>query len=134
MKKIFFILFHALLLPFLTFSQAPSAIPYQAVVRNVDGSVMSNASLMITLMIHDVTATGTVVFEESHTTSSNAQGLININVGSGAASVGSFNAIDWGSSAKFLHVQLDAGNGLIDMGTQQLMSVPYALHASKIQV
>ena len=107
-----------LFLPIISFSQAPSTIPYLAIIRNVDGSIMSNASLMITLMIHDVTATGTVVYEESHTTSSNAQGLINISVGSGNATIGSFNAIDWGSSAKFLHVQLDAGNGLIDMGTQ----------------
>ncbi len=121
-----------LLLPFLSFSQSPATIPYQAVVRNVDGSAMANASLNITLMIHDVTTTGSVVYEESHATSSNAQGLININVGSGTASIGSFNSIDWGNNAKFLHVQMDAGNGVVDLGTQQLMSVPYALYANEV--
>lgn len=121
-----------LFLPLFSSSQSPTAIPYQAVVRNVDGSVISNTPLNITLMIHDATASGTVVYEESHATSSNAQGLININVGSGTASIGSFNSIDWGSGDKFLHVQMDAGNGMVDLGTQQLMSVPYALHANEI--
>lgn len=68
---------------------------------------MANASLNITLIIHDVTATGPVVYEESHATSTNAQGLININVGSGAASISYFNSIDWGNNAKFLQVQMD---------------------------
>lgn len=119
-----------LFLPILSISQSPTAIPYQAVVRNTDGSAMANASLNITLIIHDVTANGSVVYEESHATSSNAQGLINVNVGSGTASIGSFNTIDWSNGAKFLHVQLNAGNGVVDLGTQQMMSVPYVLHAN----
>ena len=122
------------LIPSFLFSQSPSAIPYQAVVRNADGTVMANTSLNITLMIHDITATGNVVYEESHSATSNAQGLININVGSETPTIGSFNAIAWGNGAKFLHVQMDTGNGPVDLGTQQLMSVPYALHAAKIQV
>lgn len=132
MKSITLALF--LFLPFFSFSQSPNAIPYQAIVRNSDGTVMANTSLNVVMMIHDITASGTVLYEESHVTSSNAQGLIQINVGSGTASVGSFNTVDWGGGAKFLHVQIDAGSGLVDQGTQQLMSVPYALHASKIHI
>ena len=51
-------------------------------------------------------------------------------MGSGTASIGSFNTIDWDNGAKILHVQLNAGNGVVDPGTQQMMSVPYALHAN----
>jgi uncharacterized protein (TIGR02145 family) len=128
------LLLYFLLIPFLLFSQSPQSIPYQAVLRNSDGSVMANTSLNITLMVHNATATGTVVYEESHTTSSNAVGLININIGSGTATTGAFNTIEWEGAAKFLHVQMDAGNGLIDLGTQQMMSVPYALHTSQVAI
>jgi uncharacterized protein (TIGR02145 family) len=113
-----------------SFSQSPSSIPYQAVLRSSDGSVMANSSATITFKIHDSTASGTVVFEETHTTTSNAQGLISLNVGEGSAVSGTFSAINWGSGAKFLHVLMNAGNGIVDLGTQQMMSVPYALYAN----
>jgi uncharacterized protein (TIGR02145 family) len=123
-------LFLALFLPFLSFSQSPATIPYQAVVRNTDGSAMANASLNITLIIHDVTANGSVVYEESHATSSNAQGLISLNVGQGSAVFGTINGVNWSTGNKFLQVLMNAGNGNVDLGTQQMMSVPYALHTN----
>jgi hypothetical protein len=116
------------------YAQAPQSIPYQAVVRNTDGTVMSNTALTMTFKIHDVSATGTVVYEESHTTSSNAQGLVALNVGGGLPITGTFNSINWGNGAKFLHVLMNAGNGLVDLGTQQMLSVPYALYANDITV
>ena len=94
------------------FSQAPQSIPYQAVVRNMDGSVLSNAPITMTFKVHDVSATGTVVYEENHTTSSNAQGLVALNVGGGTPITGTFNTINWGNGAKFLHVLMNAGNGV----------------------
>jgi uncharacterized protein (TIGR02145 family) len=127
---LFLALFLFLALSLCSHSQSTSTIPYQAVVRNTDGSTMANASLNITLIIHDVTANGSVVYEESHATSSNAQGLISVSVGEGAVTFGTFNGIDWGNGTKFLHVQMDAGNGPVDLGTQQLMSVPYVLHTN----
>jgi uncharacterized protein (TIGR02145 family) len=113
-----------------SFSQSPSSIPYQAVLRSSDGFVMANSSATITFKIHDSTASGVVVYEETHTTTSNAQGLISLNVGEGSAVSGTFSAINWGSGAKFLHVLMNAGNGIVDLGTQQMMSVPYALYAN----
>jgi hypothetical protein len=95
----------------------------------MDGSVLSNAPITMTFKIHDVSATGTVVYEENHTTNSNAQGLVTLNVGAGTAITGTFNSINWGNGAKFLHVLMNAGNGVVDLGTQQMMSVPYALHS-----
>ncbi len=116
------------------FSQAPQNIPYQAVVRNTDGSVLSNTPLTMTFKIHDVSATGTVVYEENHTTSSNAQGLVALNVAGGTPITGTFNTINWGNGAKFLHVLMNADNGVVDLGTQQMMSVPYALYADDVNV
>ncbi len=115
-------------------AQAPQSIPYQAVVRNTDGSVLANAEISITFKVHDINATGNVVYEETHITSSNTQGLIALNVGGGTPITGTFSNINWGSGAKFLHVVMNSGSGIVDLGTQQMMSVPYALHAGEINV
>jgi hypothetical protein len=130
MKQLFTLL--VIIVTHIAFAQAPQSIPYQAIVRNTDGSVIGNTPLTMTFKIHDVLATGTVVYEENHTTASNAQGLVALNVGGGTPTSGSFNSINWGNGAKFLHVLMNAGNGAIDLGTQQMMSVPYALYAEKV--
>ncbi len=118
----------------ITIAQSPQSIPYQAVVRNTDGSVIGNTALTMTFKIHDATAIGTVVYEEMHATTSNAQGLVAMNVGEGTPVTGNFSNINWGNGAKFLQVLMDAGNGAIDLGTQKMMSVPYSLYAEDIKV
>ncbi len=90
MKKHFLLSILFLFLAPALYSQAPQSIPYQAVVRNTDGSTMANAAVTITFMIHDNSATGTVVYEEIHATSTNAQGLLSLNVGGGTAVTGTF--------------------------------------------
>jgi uncharacterized protein (TIGR02145 family) len=125
---LFFPLFPSLI------SQSPLSIPYQAVIRNTDGSTMANAAVTITFKIHDNNATGTVVYEETHATTTNAQGLVSLNVGGGTAVTGTFSGIQWGSGSKFLQVLMNAGSGIVDLGTQQMMSVPYALYAEEVNV
>jgi uncharacterized protein (TIGR02145 family) len=115
-------------------AQAPQTIPYQAVLRNSDGSIMANTAATITLKIHDITATGMVVYQETHATTTNAQGLVSLNVGGGTAVTNTFSGIQWGAGSKFLHVLMDTGSGLVDLGTQQMMSVPYALYAEEVNV
>jgi hypothetical protein len=123
-----------LTMSFITNAQSPQSIPYQAVVRNADGSIMSNTSITLAFKIHDATAIGTVVYEEMHATTSNAQGIVVMNVGEGTPVTGNFSNINWGNGAKFLQVLMDAGNGTLDLGTQQMMSVPYALYADDVNV
>ncbi len=116
------------------FGQAPMSIPYQAVVRNADGSVIANTSLTMTFKIHDVAATGNVVYQETQAVNSNAQGLVVCSVGSGTVVQGTFAGIQWGSGAKFMQVLMNTGSGEIDLGTQQMMSVPYALYAGACDI
>lgn len=111
------------------FAQSPQAIPYQAIIRNNDGTVMSNTALSLTFKIHDSSATGTIVYDETHSTSSNSLGLVSVNVGGGSPVSGTFSSINWSNGAKYLQVLMNAGNGDIDLGTQQMLSVPYALYA-----
>ncbi len=91
---------------------------------------MASSAVSLTFMIHDFTATGTVVYQESHALTSNAQGLVSCVVGNGVVSEGNFAGISWGGGAKFLHVMM----GSTDLGTQQMLSVPYALYANGVGV
>jgi hypothetical protein len=111
------------------FSQAPQGIPYQAVARDTQGNPMANQSLSVQFTLHESSADGQIVFQETQTTTTNGQGLFSLNFGAGVPYIGTFAGINWGSGYKFLQVQADFGNGYIDLGTQQLMSVPYALYA-----
>jgi uncharacterized protein (TIGR02145 family) len=129
MKTFLTLSLHLLITSFL-WAQAPQGIPYQAVMRNADGSVMASTAVSLTFMIHDGTATGAIVYQESHSLTSNAQGLVSCVVGSGVVSQGNFANINWGGGAKFLHVMM----GSIDLGTQQMLSVPYALYSETTNV
>ncbi len=114
------------------YSQAPQAIPYQAVARDNAGGLISNQNISLRFSIHDATAGGTVVYKETKSTTTNAFGLFSVNVGQGTVVTGTFSSINWGGGSKFLQVEMDATGGVsyVDMGTQQMLSVPYALSSS----
>ena len=130
MKHFFFILF-ACFVSCTLLGQAPHGIPYQSVLRSSAGNILSNQTVSMRFSLHDSIATGTIVYQETHTTSTNNLGLVTINIGEGTASISSFSTINWGHNAKFLQIEMDANGGTnyIDLGTQQMMSVPYALYA-----
>lgn len=116
----------ALLLSMMLFAQAPALIPYQAIARNAAGEPLASSTLNARFTIHDGTATGNSVWQELQTVSTSALGLFTAQLGSSV----SLNTVNWSNGAKFMQVDLDLGNGFIDMGTQQLLSVPYALNSS----
>ncbi len=120
----------ALLLSAILFAQAPALIPYQAIARNAAGEPLASSSINARFTIHDGTATGTSVWQELQTVSTSALGLFTVQLGSSVA----LTNVNWGTGAKFMQVELDLGNGFIDMGTQQLLSVPYALHAGSVHL
>ena len=130
MKKIY-ILLSFCLIHFITQAQAPQGIPYQSVIRNGSGALIINQAIHIRFSIHDSTMLGTVVYQEKHITTTSNLGMITLSIGQGTPSIGSFSAINWGSGAKFMQVELDAagGSNFTDLGTQQMMSVPYSLYA-----
>ena len=113
-----------------TTSTAPPGIPYQAEVRNESGEVLANANVHVRFTLHELTANGTVSYQETHAITTNELGLFAATIGAGTAAQGTFAGINWSQTTKFLQVEVDAGNGFITMGNQQLMSVPYALYAA----
>jgi hypothetical protein len=91
-----------------------------------------NTAVKVRFSILDSVATGTLVYKETHSTTTNTVGLFNVNVGMGTPVTGTFSAINWGKNAKFMQMELDitgTGSSYVDMGTQQMLSVPYALYA-----
>ena len=113
-------------------AQAPQGIPYQSVIRNGSGALLVNQAVHLRFSIHDSTMLGTIVYQETHTTTTSNLGMVTVAIGQGTPSIATFSSINWGSGAKFMQVELDAsgGNNYIDLGTQQMMSVPYALYAA----
>lgn len=115
-------------------AQSPNMINYQGVARNTNGSAIANQNIKVRLKVRQGTATGTVKYSEVRSLTTDASGLFTIQIGSAGATstTGSWGAIKWESGAKFLQVEMDAtgGNNFIDMGTQQLLSVPYAQYAN----
>ena len=113
---------------FIARAQAPQGINYQAVVRNSQGQTLpSGVAVSMRFTIHDSTATGTPVFQETTTATTNQFGLVVHVIGS----VNNLETVNWGRGEKFLQVEVDVNGGtnFTDMGTSQLMSVPYALYA-----
>jgi uncharacterized protein (TIGR02145 family) len=117
----------ALLVSAMLLAQAPALIPYQAIARNPAGEPMASSSINARFTIHDLTATGTSVWQELQTVSTSSLGLFTAQLGSSVP----LTIVDWANGAKFMQVELDLGNGFIDIGTQQLLSVPYALYAGE---
>ncbi|PCJ64375.1 MAG: hypothetical protein COA58_13560 [Bacteroidetes bacterium] len=130
MKKIILSL-TLLFIALFTLGQAPNAFNYQAAVRDASGDVLANQNVRFRISIRESSINGTSVYTETHSATTNEYGLINLAIGNGAIVSGSFNAISWGSKAYFLKTEMDASGGTsyIEMSTQQLMSVPYALSA-----
>ncbi len=107
-------------------AQAPALIPYQAVARNGSGQALSNATINARFTIHDGTATGVAVWQEMQTVTTSALGLFTASLGTSVPLTG----VNWGSGDKFMQVEIDLGQGFLDLGTQQMLSVPYALYGN----
>ena len=115
------------------FAQAPEKFTYQAVVRNANNTLVANAQVGVRVNILQGTATGSAVYSETHMVSSNANGLVTLNIGAGSVLHGSFANIDWADGPYFLKTDIDpnGGNDYNITSTQQLLSVPYALYAKE---
>ena len=113
------------------FAQTPQNINYQAVVRNNTGDVIKNQSVSFRLSITEG-LNGVTTYSETHPATTNSLGLVNLTIGTGTATTGTFVAINWALGQKFLKIEVDAmgGTNYTLMGTQQFVSVPYALHAT----
>jgi len=109
-----------------TFSQAPQKMSYQAVVRNSSNSLVSNSNVGIKISILQGSANGNAVYSETHTTTTNSNGLATIEIGNGTVLTGAFGSINWGQGPFFIKSETDisGGSNYTISATSQLLSVP----------
>ena len=130
MKRVF-ALAAALLLAVMLWAQSPEKMSYQSVVRDASNALVTNQTVGMQLSILQGTASGTAVYVETQTPTTNSNGLVSLQIGSGALVSGDFTSINWSSGLYFVKTEIDllGGNTYTITGTSQLMSVPYALYA-----
>ncbi|MBN2775272.1 MAG: hypothetical protein JXR31_13535, partial [Prolixibacteraceae bacterium] len=116
-------------------AQSPELINYQTIVRDASGNVLENQDISFLISITQESESGIVVYSEKHFVKTNQFGLINLQIGSGEVESGSLPSVNWGSNSHFLKVEMDpsGGSSFTLMGTVQLLSVPYALHAKTVE-
>jgi len=112
-------------------AQAPNLMSYQSIVRNSSNAVVTNQSVGVKFSILKGSATGTVVYSETQTATTNTNGLFTTELGSGTLVSGSLSTIDWGVDKYFVKTEIDpaGGTSYSISGTHQLLSVPYAINA-----
>ena len=76
---------------------------------------------------------GDSVYSEIHIEQTSSLGLVNLAIGKGTGVIGDFSSIDWGEHEYFIKVEIDTegGTNFTELGTSQLLSVPYALYSKK---
>ena len=111
-------------------AQAPQGFNYQATVRNSSGALVINQNVLFKFNIMQNSQTSLPVYSETHQAPTDDLGQVNLTVGQGTATTGTFAGINWANGSYFLGIELNTGTGYVAMGTTQLLSVPYALYAN----
>ena len=113
------------------FSQAPEKMTYQAIIRAQDNSLVINSNISLRILVHQGTAAGVVVYQETHSAVTNNNGLVSLEIGKGTIITGNFSKIAWDKGPFFIETQVDVAGGknYNIIGITELLSVPYALHA-----
>ena len=111
------------------FSQ--SGINYKAIIKDGGGNILVSQAVDLQFIIYEGAALTNNVYQESHTTNTDANGIVIVNIGEGTTT-DVFTDVAWGNDEHWLNVQVDTGTGLMDLGTTQFMAVPYALNAANV--
>ena len=129
MKKFYSIIFLVVALLTQLQAQAPQGFNYQATVRDAGGNLILNTNVYFKFNILQGSQTAIPSYTEVHFVPTDDLGQVNLVIGQGTPSTGTFSELDWSLGSYFLSIELDTGSGYVAMGTTQLLSVPYALYA-----
>jgi len=119
-----------------SFSQVPQKMSYQAIVRNATGELVKAKKINMRVSIVQGSATGTVVYVETDTTTTNNNGLATIQLGAGKVVSGIFSTINWANGPYYIKTETDlaGGTNFTLTGVNQFLSVPYAFHAKTVEI
>ena len=130
MKKLIVSLIAITTISLSSLAQAPEGFKYQAVVRDAANIILDNQAVGMRMTIQQGSIGGTAVYTETFTATTNAYGLVNLEIGTGV-SADDLATIDWSNGPYFIETAIDVAGGVsyVVMGTSELLSVPYALYA-----
>ena len=130
MKKLFTILL-AVFLTATVWAQSPNKMSYQAVIRNASNNLVTSTAVAMQISILQGSTGGSAVYVETQTPTTNANGLVSIEIGGGTVVSGNFSTINWANGPYFIETKTDpaGGTNYTITATSQLLSVPYALYA-----
>ena len=116
------------------FAQVPQLFNYQGVARDASGNIMASQNISLRISVLSGGATGASVYQESHSAVTNQFGLFTLEIGGGTILSGTFSGVAWTSGNQWLKIEMDAngGSNYIDMGSTQLLSVPFAMVAGQV--
>ena len=111
-------------------AQAPQRMSYQSVLRNSSNALLVNTAVGIKISVLQGSTAGNAVYTETQTATTNGNGLVSIQIGTGTATTGTFAGINWAAGPYFIKTETDpsGGTNYTITGTQEVLSVPYALN------
>ena len=114
-----------------SFAQSPNQFKFQAVARANDGSPYASTNLGVRVSIIRDNASGMIDYSERHLVNTSPLGVFDLAIGAGSPISGDMEDLDWGNFAYYLKIDIDPDGGMdyLNLGTSQLLSVPYAIHA-----
>jgi hypothetical protein len=114
------------------FSQVAEKFNYQAIVRDSDGQTIINQQVSLRISILKGSEFGNDVYVETHSVMTNSFGMVSMQIGGGLIELGNFSEIEWGADAHYIKIEMDpeGNSNYTEMGTSQLLSVPYALYSN----
>ena len=122
--------FAAVLLMSTAFAQAPQKMSYQAVIRNATNNLVANTNVAVTVSIIRNASNGTPVYIENQNATTNANGLLTLEIGTGIPTLGTFSEIDWANGPYFVKTETTPSGGNVITASSELMSVPFALFSA----
>ena len=136
MKTKIYSIVAGLLLTLSVFAQAPQKMSFQAVIRNNSNALVTSTLVGMKISVLQGSPTGTVAYSETQSPTTNSNGLVSLQIGSGIVVSGTFTAINWATGPYFIKTETDptGGSAYSIMGTSELTSVPYALFSANAAV
>ncbi len=122
-----------LLLSSALYAQVPQQFNYQGIARDAKGNPISKQRLSVKLSVLPTADAGQAEYEEVQSVTTNDFGLYSLQIGNGQALFGEMKNVKWETGNKYIRVAIDpqGGSDYVDLGTTQLLSVPYAIYADR---
>ena len=132
--KFFFLISISLLISINLSAQVPQKMSYQAVIRNFNSVLVTSAPIGIKISIIKETSPSVylISYVETQTATTNAHGLVSLQIGTGSVVTGTFTNINWATGPYLIKTETDltGGNSYSVVGITELTSVPYSLYSA----